>query len=600
MSYKTPVQDIETLLYAVGDFDKTIQSGAFDDLSNDLVSAILEEAGKFADENIAPMNWEGDQHGTLLNEGSVTTPPGWKEAYHAWCDAGWNSITGDVEFDGQGMPIALGMATQDIWNSSSLAFSIGTLLTSGAVEAVSAHGSDALKQKYLPKMTSGEWTGTMNLTEPQAGSDLNFMRTKAEPQGDGSYKISGTKIFITYGEHDMTDNIIHLVLARLPDAPAGTRGISLFLVPKFLVNDDGSLGNRNDVYCSGIEHKLGIHASPTCTMKFGEKEGAIGWLIGEENRGLACMFTMMNNARLGVGIQGVAIAERALQQAVRYANERKQGGRPDVERTEMASIIRHPDIRRMLMDMAAKTMAARAICYATAHSLDAAHFSKDSDNKKQAHELASLLTPIAKAFSTDIGTEVASTGIQIHGGMGYIEETGAAQHLRDARICQIYEGTNGIQAIDLFMRKLPQSEGKCFENYLQQMKDKMEAGQSHNDPKISDSAKNIISALENVKISSTQLKKLQEENLDLALSHTTSFLRQFGLVIGSAYILQTALYSEKNEAAASQISWLKDLTNYAGTTFICEANGIGALIQQNNNAVTSADFTQWALAQETA
>jgi len=343
-------------------------------------------------------------------------------------------------------------------------------------------GADALKETYLTRMIAGEWTGTMNLTEPGAGSDLAQIRTRAERAGDGSYRITGSKIFITYGEHDLTENILHLVLARRPRAPAGTRGISLFLVPKFLVNADGSLGARNDVRCHSIEHKMGIHASPTCTMVFGDNGGAVGYLVGEENRGLACMFTMMNNARLNVGLQGVAIAERAYQQALAYAQERKQGKAIGSTAAGPEAIIAHPDVKRMLLDMRTKTAAARALCYATAGALDRAERLTDPAAKKAAHEEASLLTPIAKAFSTDIGIEVASTGVQIHGGMGFIEETGAAQHLRDARIAAIYEGTNGIQAIDLVTRKLPLADGETVKDVIHACRTAADKAAAINDP----------------------------------------------------------------------------------------------------------------------
>ena len=350
-------------------------------------------------------------------------PPGWKEAYTAWAQGGWNGLAAPEEWGGQGLPHALNSACLEMWNSASMAFGIGPVLTIGAIEALDKHGSAALKQKYLQKLTTGEWMGTMQLTEPQAGSDVGALRSKAERNTDGSYRITGSKIFITYGEHDLTDNIIHFVLARLPDAPPGTKGISLFLVPKFFVNEDGSLGTRNDVRCHSIEHKLGIHGSPTCTMVYGDKGGATGWLIGEENRGLNCMFTMMNNARLAVGLQGVGIAERATQAAMAYARDRKQGR---AGANGSSPIIAHPDVRRMLLTMRALTHAARAICYATGTAIDRAHRAKDDVARKAADQRASLLTPVAKAFSTDIGTEVASLGVQVHGGMGFIEETGAA------------------------------------------------------------------------------------------------------------------------------------------------------------------------------
>src|ERR671921_3041927 len=399
MTYRAPVPDIVFTMRHVAGLDRAIADGVYGDLSADLAETILEEAGRFANDVLAPLNRVGDVHGSRLENGLVTTPPGWKEAYNAWAEAGWNALPGSVDYGGQGLPTLLNSACIEMWNSAALAFGLCPLLTIGAIEALTAHASDELKDRYLAKMISGEWTATMNLTEPQAGSDLNAVRAKAERAGDGSYRITGSKIFITYGEHDLTDNIVHLVLARLPDAPPGTRGISLFLVPKILPD-----GTRNDVRCHSIEEKLGIHASPTCTMVFGDNGGATGFLVGQENRGLNCMFTMMNNARLAVGLQGVAVAERATQQALAYARERKQFG----------PIINHPDVRRMLLTMRAQTRAARAICYATAVAIDRAHRLK-GDDAKAAHELASLLTPVAKAFSTDPGVEIASLGIQVHG-----------------------------------------------------------------------------------------------------------------------------------------------------------------------------------------
>ncbi|WP_099901582.1 acyl-CoA dehydrogenase family protein, partial [Methylobacterium frigidaeris] len=451
MTYRAPVAEMAFTLRHVAGLDRAIAEGLHGDLSDDLVDTILEEAGRFANDVVAPLNKVGDRHGTPLKDGVVTMPPGYREAYRAWTEGGWNALPGPVEYGGQGLPVLLNAACIEMWNSAAMAFGLGPLLTAGGVEALSRHGSEELRARYLEKLVSGEWTATMNLTEPQAGSDLSVMRTRAEPVGDGLYRISGEKIYITWGEHDLTDNIVHLVLARLPDAPAGTRGISLFLVPKVLPD-----GSRNALKCAGIEHKLGIHGSPTCTMVY---DGATGWLVGEPNRGLACMFTMMNNARLGVGLQGVAIAERAYQQALLYARDRRQGRASAASEGGASPIIEHPDVQRMLLTMKALTAASRGICYLTAEAIDRAHRAPDEAGRKAAQARASLLTPVAKAFSTDIGIEVASLGIQVHGGMGFVEETGAAQHLRDARIAAIYEGTNGIQAIDLVTRKLPLDGG---------------------------------------------------------------------------------------------------------------------------------------------
>jgi acyl-CoA dehydrogenase len=418
-----------------------------------------------------------------------------------------------------------------------MAFALGPLLTMGGIEALTAHGSEELKSRYLPKVVSGEWTATMNLTEPQAGSDLAALRTRAERAGDGTYRITGQKIYITYGEHDLTDNIVHLVLARLPDAPPGTRGISLFLVPKVLPD-----GTRNDLRCHSVEHKLGIHASPTCTMIYGDNGGAVGWLIGEENRGLNCMFTMMNNARLAVGLQGVAIAERAYQQALAYANERRQGRAPGQTTEGMSPIIAHPDVRRMLLTMKGLTAAARAICLLTAEALDRSHREADPGARKAAAERAALLTPVAKAFSTDIGCEVASIGVQVHGGMGFVEETGAAQHLRDARILPIYEGTNGIQAIDLATRKLPLSGGDTVRAQIARMRATATRLVKEATPAFGLTAPRLREAVESLdRATSFMLKALSGNDPDQALAAAAPYLRLFGLAQGGAALADAAL-----------------------------------------------------------
>src|ERR1700736_5172695 len=388
MTYRAPVADIAFTLKHAGGFKRALAEGLYGDLTEDLVDAVLEEAGKFAADVIAPLNAVGDKHGTPLKGGAVTMPPGWREAYRDWAAAGWNGLASPAAWGGQGLPRAGNPACIEMWSAAAMAFGIGPVLTMAAVDSLAAFGSEELKRTYLPKLISGEWMGTMQLTEPQAGSDVGALRTKAERAADGSYRITGSKIFITYGEHDLTDNIIHFVLARLPDAPPGTRGISLFLVPKFFVNQDGSLGSRNDARCHSIEHKLGIHGSPTCTMVYGDQGGATGWLVGEENRGLACMFTMMNNARLAVGLQGVAIAERATQQAMAYANDRRQG-----RAGGNGAIINHPDVRRMLLTMRALTRAARAICYATGAAIARSHRGKDEAACRAGNARASLLTP---------------------------------------------------------------------------------------------------------------------------------------------------------------------------------------------------------------
>ncbi|MDQ2632249.1 MAG: acyl-CoA dehydrogenase [Pseudomonadota bacterium] len=545
--YRAPVEEIAFTLKEVAGLRSAVEAGRLGDLSVDLADAILVEAGRFASDEIAPLGRAGDEHGALLRDASVTTPPGWKDLYRRWTDGGWNALTGPERFGGQGLPTMLSVATLEMWNSAAMAFALCPTLTMGAVEALDSHASEELKQTYLAKLVSGEWTGTMNLTEPQAGSDLNALSARAERAPDGSYRIFGQKIFITYGEQDFTDNIVHLVLARLPEAPAGTRGISLFLVPKFLVNGDGSLGRRNDVFCASIEEKLGIHGSPTCTMIYGdgfvagEEKGAVGWLVGEENKGLACMFTMMNNARLAIGLEGVGIAEAAFQKALRFANERRQGKASGWSGDGMAPIIHHPDVQRMLLTMQALTRTARAIAYSCAHAIDMARVSEGSE-KSHWQERANLLTPVAKAFSTDIGSEVASLGIQVHGGMGYIEETGAAALYRDARIASIYEGTNGIQAIDLVTRKLPQSGGDHVHGYIAELSETVAALRESNLDGFARSAERMERAIDDMAAATRHLQAmLASGETDKALAGATPYLRLFALAAGGAFLARAAL-----------------------------------------------------------
>jgi alkylation response protein AidB-like acyl-CoA dehydrogenase len=554
--YRAPVEDIAFTLKHVAGLKAALDTGALGDLTEDLVDAILSEAGRFATEEIAPLAKIGDEQGAVLKDAAVTMPAGWKELYKRWTEGGWNGLSAPEEYGGQGLPMMLGVAALEMWNSGSMAFAVGPTLTIGAVEAIEKHASDELKRTYLEKLVSGEWMGTMNLTEPQAGSDLAALRTRAEPTGDGSYRIFGQKIFITYGEHDFTDNIVHLVLARLPDAPAGTRGISLFLVPKFIPNEDGSPGARNDVFCASIEHKLGIHGSPTCTMIYGDgfaegmEPGAVGWLVGEENRGLACMFTMMNNARLAIGMQGVAVAEAAFQKALAYANERRQGRASGWSGEGMAPIVHHPDVQRNLLTMKTLTQAARAISYACAHATDIA---RNSQGAESAHwqDRANLLTPIAKAFSTDIGVEVASLGVQVHGGMGFIEETGAAALYRDARIAPIYEGTNGIQAIDLVVRKLPLGGGEHVFGYIAELDEIANAVAVSNRSGFGRTALLLEQALDCLTNATRHLQsRLADGRTDAALAGATPYLRLFALTAGAAYLARGALADGGEERTA--------------------------------------------------
>ena len=457
-NYRAPLKDMRFVMDELAGYKELSQYPEYAEATPDMADAILEEAAKFTGEVLAPLNRVGDKSGCQLTPNGVVTPEGWKDAYKAFCDAGWNGIASPTEFGGHGQPDTLAVAVKEMVCSSNLSFSLGPLLTTGAVEALLTCASDELKAIFLEKMVTGVWTGSMNLTEPQAGSDLALIRSRAEPQADGSYKVFGQKIFITYGDHDMTENIVHLVLARLPDAPAGVKDISMFLVPKFLVNADGSLGARNDAYCVSLEHKLGIHASPTCVMAYGDNGGAVGYLLGQANRGLEYMFIMMNEARLGVGLQGIALGERSYQQALAFARDRKQG-RDALTGEALVTINHHPDIRRMLMLMKSRVEACRAMAYYTSGLLDRVHAISDPEEKKRNLFLAEFMIPIVKGGGTEMGIEVTSLGIQIHGGMGFIEETGAAQHWRDSRITTIYEGTTGIQANDLLFRKLMRDQG---------------------------------------------------------------------------------------------------------------------------------------------
>ena len=558
MTYQAPVDDILHALKTAADLDDLIAHGLLDGVDEDTIRAVINEAGKFGAEVLDPLSAPGDRVGSKLIDGKVVTPPGWSQAYQQFAAGGWGALAAPEEWGGQNLPQVVATAAGEVWNASNLAFGLCPLLTFGAIDAVEAQGNEELKRTYLPKMVSGEWTGTMNLTEPHAGSDLSQLKTRAVKHADGSYRLTGTKIFITYGDHEMTENIIHLVLARLPDAPHGTRGISLFLVPKYLVNKDGSLGARNDVECAGLEHKLGIHASPTCVMKYGEKgAGAIGYLVGEENRGLNVMFIMMNAARLAVGVQGVAVAERATQLATAYAKERRQGRTAKSlggsTGDTMAPIIEHADIRRSLMTMKALTQAARAICLVTAKETDVARRAKKDAERAAAHARVALLTPVAKAFATDIGCEVASIGVQVHGGMGFIEETGAAQIYRDARILPIYEGTNGIQAIDLVTRKLPLGGGKVMEAYLAELKQTVDAVRASNHRELGRMGERLGEAVTALAEASRWMGEVLSSNPDAALAGASPYLRLFGLAAGGVYLAKGALAAVRTGAANAQI-----------------------------------------------
>ncbi len=459
MSYTAPVKDMLFAIEHLANIEQVAQMPGFEDAGLDTAAAVLEECARFNEGVVAPLNVPGDQNPSSWKDGVVTTTPGFKDAFAQFAQGGWQGLQHPASFGGQGLPKTIGAACVEMLNSANLSFALCPLLTDGAIEALLTAGSEELKATYLEKLISGQWTGTMNLTEPQAGSDLALVRTRAEAQGDGTYKVFGTKIFITYGEHDMAENIVHLVLARVAGAPEGVKGISLFVVPKFLVNADGSLGARNDAHCVSIEHKLGIKASPTAVLQFGDHGGAVGYLVGEENRGLEYMFIMMNAARYAVGVQGIAVAERAYQHAVQYARERVQGRPVDGSVKGSATIIHHPDVRRMLMTMRAYTEGCRAMATVAAAAYDAAHHHADAEVRKDNAAFYEFMVPLVKGFSTEMSLEVTSLGVQVHGGMGFIEETGAAQYYRDARILAIYEGTTAIQANDLVGRKTGRDGG---------------------------------------------------------------------------------------------------------------------------------------------
>ncbi|MBL8445580.1 MAG: acyl-CoA dehydrogenase [Zoogloeaceae bacterium] len=550
--YTAPLRDMQFVMQELAGLDQVQQLPGCEEVSSDLVDAILDEANKFASEILSPLNWTGDQEGASWDGGNVCTASGWKEAYTQFTAAGWPAIAADPDFGGQGLPKLLSTAVMEMWKSSNMAFSLCPMLTTGAIEALMLRGSDEQKAMYLPRMVSGEWTGTMNLTEPQAGSDLAAVRTRAEPQADGTYLISGQKIFITYGEHDLTDNIIHLVLARLPDAPEGVKGISLFVVPKFLVNADGSLGARNDVHCVSIEHKLGIHASPTCVLAFGDKGGAIGTLIGEPNRGLEYMFIMMNEARFAVGMEGLALSERAYQKALGYARDRIQGTEMGVRGGPKVSIIHHPDVRRMLMLMKSQTEAMRALAYVVGAATDMAHRHADADVRAHNQAFVDLMIPVVKGWSTENSIDVASLGVQVHGGMGFIEETGAAQHLRDARITTIYEGTTAIQANDLIGRKIAREGGATIRTVLAEMREVVAQLKAQASDDFQAIAKSLDSGIGAVETCVEYILATYGGDIKAASVGSVPFLKLLGIVAGGWQMGRAALIASQRLGAAGE------------------------------------------------
>ncbi len=542
-TYAAPLKDMRFAIKELAGLSEVSALPGFGEANVELADAVLAEAGKFAQEVLDPLNRDGDKQGTRLADGKVTPPKGFKEAYRKFIEAGWNGLGGQPEYGGQGLPHLIATPVQEIWKSANMALCLAPMLTSGVFEALRHHGSPQQQQTYLPKLTSGEWSGTMNLTEPQAGSDLSAVSTRAEREGD-HYRIRGTKIFITWGEHDMTENIVHLVLARTPDAPEGVRGISLFIVPKFLVKPDGSTGERNDIRCVSIEHKMGIHASPTCVMAYGDNKGAIGYLVGEENRGLEYMFTMMNYARLGVGVEGVALAERAYQHALEYARTRVQGREIGQKSGDRVTIIHHPDVRRMLMSMRAQTEAMRALAYYAAATLDKAKHHPDPVEKRRSQALLDLLTPVVKGWCTEQGVEVASTGIQVHGGMGFVEETGAAQYLRDARITTIYEGTTGIQANDLIGRKVAFEKGATALAVIAAMRE-MDARLGAVGGMPESLRINLREAIDTLDGATRWIVATYPQNANAAAGVAVPYLKLFGTVAGGWMMARAALVAQE-------------------------------------------------------
>lgn len=587
MTYQAPLKDILFTLKTVLGIEKLGELEAFGDFNMELAEAVLTEAGRIASEEIADTNVIGDTVGAQLENGVVRVPAEVKAAYKTLVDGGWMSLPYDPAYGGQGLPITLDAAVMEIWDSANLALALAPMLTGGAIKAISAHASDELKDLYLPKLIEGTWNGTMNLTESHAGSDVGALRSKAEPAGDGTYRIRGNKIFITYGDHDMTENIIHLVLARLPGAPDGTRGISLFLVPKFLVNSDGSLGKRNDVKVLKIEEKLGIHASPTCVLEFGEDEGAIGWLIGEENKGMAAMFTMMNMERLYVGIEGVGVAERAYQQSVAYASERLQGkpiGKQHAQK-DMVPIIEHADVRRMLMTQRAYIEATRSLCLANAMAADLAKHASTQEERATAKAREELLTPLSKAWSSDVGSLVANLAVQVHGGMGFIEETGVAQYVRDARITEIYEGTNGIQAMDLVTRKLNMGGGSVILDFIGEISDL--GKELSGDADLGSLGGQLASVAETSEAVTRWLLESQKEAPQDVLGGATPFLRLMGSLAGGYFLARGASAARAELAAgAGDEAFLKAkivTARFYGDNILMPAKGLESAIKSGSD-----------------
>ncbi|WP_425317824.1 acyl-CoA dehydrogenase [Pseudomonas nitroreducens] len=591
--YAAPLRDMQFILNDLGLLQRLLPSAGAEGLDSDLASAILAEAARFAGGVLSPLNIIGDRQGARWLAGEVRTAHGWKKAYEHFVEGGWNALSCSSEFGGQGIPRLLSALVEEMWNGANVAFGLCPMLTRGAIEAIELHGSATLKQTWLPKLVSGEWTGTMNLTEPQAGSDLSAVRSRAEPQGDGSYRVFGQKIFITYGEHDLTENIVHLVLARVPGAPDGVKGISLFVVPKVLLTAGGQLGGRNDVRCVSIEHKLGIHGSPTAVLAFGDDQGAVGWLVGEENRGLEYMFSMMNAARFSVGIEGIGLAERAYQRALAYARERRQGTELGGSSLEKVAILNHPDVRRMLLSMKSRIEAMRALACEVALAMDEAQGHPDAQARQQRQAFVDLMIPVVKAWSTENAIDIASLGVQIHGGMGFIEETGAAQHLRDARITTIYEGTTGIQANDLVIRKVIRDRGAAIAALIQQMREvsREAADRSASLAPIGQAMELGIQVLEDAVEFINEHYDRQPRQVALG---AVPFLQLLGLVAGGWQLARSALVAWKHQQdgcadPAFYLAKLQTAQFYAGHLLPHAAALASAVIEGGDAALRLAD-----------
>jgi len=583
MSYRAPVKDMLFVMKELADIESIAALPGFEDAGLDTAQAVLEEAARFNNEVVAPLNFEGDKNPSFWKNGEVTTTPGFKEAFRQFGEGGWQGVLHPVEYEGQGLPKLIATPCIEMLNAANLSFALCPLLTDGAIEALLTAGTEEQKQLFVPKLISGEWTGTMNLTEPQAGSDLALVRTRAEPQDDGSFKVFGTKIFITYGEHDMAKNIVHLVLARTPNAPDGVKGISLFLVPKFITDENGTLGARNDVHCVSIEHKLGIKASPTAVLQFGDHGGAVGQLIGEENRGLEYMFIMMNAARFAVGLQGVAVSERAYQKAVAFAKDRVQSRPVDGSAKQPVSIIHHPDVRRMLLTMRAFTEGSRALAYVAAAHCDLAHHHLDEAARASHQAIYEFLVPIVKGWSTELSIDVASLGVQVHGGMGFIEETGAAQYYRDARILTIYEGTTAIQANDLIGRKTLRDGGATAQAILAQM-DQTIAQLAERDGQAFKSMHRYLSAgsLALARVVEFMVAKVKSDP-NAVFAGSVPYLKLAGIVLGGWQMARALLVASDKRSEDEAFYGAKIATaQFFAEHILSQAPGIEASIVSGN------------------